>query len=139
MKSKVFALSISIIVVTLTSCSKENPGQELDALQQIGIPGQWKLEIRLVNGITNLAVKCCDYIDLKTNDQPNDLKGNFTSTGSGYETNGTFELDTIENTILFEFKNKQLLYSYQLDGNVLTFEYSENGQAVIEDWWRIEE
>ena len=138
MKLNFFSLSIAVLLVTLTGCEKDNSVSATDQLEQIGILGKWKLEVRTVNNITPLIIQCCDTIAFMRDNEPGDLKGEFRSTGAGYETNGIFEISTVDSTIFFAWNNSQRLYEFQLSGNVLTFEYTEDEQEVSEDWYKVE-
>lgn len=131
----IILLFISLSV--LTSCEKEE-AEQTDNLVQYGIPGQWKLDIRTINGITDLSVQCCDYIDFKTDSVPDDLKGEFKAFGVGYETNGVFELNIAEGTIEFMYDDNQVLYEIQISDNILTFSYSENSDSIVEQWGKEE-
>ncbi|MBZ9629964.1 hypothetical protein LB465_04160 [Salegentibacter sp. LM13S] len=120
-------------LIAFSSCNKEE-SEQIDNLEQVGVLGQWKLEIRVVNGISSLAAECCDYIEFQSNSEPNDLIGEFRAFGAGYETNGIFELNTSNNTIQFDYDTTQKSYGFQILDDVITFTYSENNQNISEDW-----
>lgn len=122
-----------IPLLVLSSCEKDEV-EQTDQLAPIGVLGQWKLEIRSVNGISSLAVECCDYLEFSTDSEPSDLKGAFRALGAGYETDGVFELNTSNNTIQFDYNDTQKLYGFQLSDDLITFTYSENDQDISEDW-----
>ncbi|MEP2058854.1 MAG: hypothetical protein ABJJ05_13670 [Maribacter litoralis] len=121
------------IFIMFAGCEKEEI-EQTDNLDPFGILGQWKLETKTINGITDSSIQCCDYIDFKTDSELNDLKGEFMATGEEYETNGVFELNTLNNLIHFEFDNTQKSYEFRITDNLATFTYFENNQEVIEDW-----
>ncbi|MDR9401253.1 MAG: hypothetical protein RI558_07520 [Psychroflexus sp.] len=132
-----FNLFILIISLLITSCSDDDTGQEVkqsDNLEQHNVLGEWQLEVRTINGITDAAVECCDFITFSTDDIKNDLSGNFSANGTGYETNGTFDLNPTESIIQFNFDNEVLIYNYEINGNALSFTYEEDGDAIEELW-----
>ncbi len=118
------------------SCDKEEI-EQTDNLQQTGILGQWKLDSRETNGISSLAVECCDYIEFKTDSEPTDLTGEFKAFGAGYETNGDFELNNANQSIEFIY-DEQLLYEIQISDENIVFSYLENNDSIVEYWHREE-
>lgn len=130
---KNFIALIIIPIITLMSCEKEDLSQ-VNKLEQIGVLGQWKLESRVVNGISDLAVQCCDYIEFNSDGNSDGLKGKFKAFGTGYETNGEFELKNSNKTLQFDYDNTQKLYGFQISDEVITFTYSEDNHEVIENW-----
>ncbi|MFP8487987.1 hypothetical protein ACKGJO_02720 [Gracilimonas sp. Q87] len=123
-------------LVTLTSCGV-NEAEQMDSLEQTDILGEWKLDSRSVNGISDLSIQCCDYIEFKTDDDPSDLKGEFRSYGVGYETNGLFELKDSDKTIQFVYNDVQRAYEFQLSDDRLTFTYPEDDSEIIEYWRKL--
>lgn len=130
---KILFILLPISMTVLTSCDKDEV-EQADKLEQIGVLGQWKLETRIVNGITGLIAECCDYIEFKTDSEPGDLKGEFRAFGAGYETIGVFELNTSINTIQFAYDDTQKLYGFQITDDFITFTYSEDNDEINEDW-----
>ena len=133
MKIKTQYILLVMFLFTMLSCQKNEPAP-LDELEQLGITGQWKLESRTVDGIASLLIECCDYIEFKVDDQPNDLKGEFISYGIGYETMGQFEINLTENSIDFYYNNQQKKFAFQLQNDLILFTYYENDQEIIERW-----
>lgn len=121
------------IFLLLTSCEKEEI-KPTDNLNQIGILGQWKLESRAINGISDLSIQCCDYIIFNTDNNLDDLKGTFMASGVGYETNGEFELITSTNLINLDYDNIQKSYKFQISDSLTTFTYIENNEEIVEYW-----
>lgn len=128
---------LALSLVALTSCGKDE-AEPIDRLEEVGILGQWKLEVRSVNGISSLALECCATIEFKTDGEPTDLKGAFTSTDTASEANGVFELNTATDTVQFNYGNTQLLYGFQISQDYLTFTYLEGDAEVVEGWRREE-
>ncbi|MFO7719320.1 MAG: hypothetical protein R6W85_02625 [Gillisia sp.] len=128
-----FKILLFIFMILLTSCDKDQV-EQIDNLEQTGVLGMYKLETRIVNGISSLAIECCDYIEFKTDSEPGDLKGVFRAFGVGYETNGVFELNPSTNTIQFEYNDTQTSYGFKSLEDVITFTYSEDNAEIIEYW-----
>lgn len=126
--------TILILILTVLSSCEKDEIQTPDNLEQIGVLGEWKLETRTINGISDLAVLCCDYIMFRTDNELDDLKGEFTAFGDGYETDGVFKLNTASNIIHFDYDNSQESYEFQISNDLITFTYDENSQEVIENW-----
>lgn len=135
-KSYVFLLLL-VGLLGATGCEKEAI-QPTENLSSLGILGVWKFEKQLIDGIASLAVECCDYIAFEEDDLPDDLKGAFRSYGVGYETTGTFEVNTQDQTMLFEYNARQKTYEYRLEDSTLTFMYRDKGRKIVEDWAKME-
>lgn len=131
--TRIFPVLILIILILFSSC-KTGEVETADDLEQTGILGEWKLDSRSVDGIADLSIQCCDYITFKPDSEPQDLFGEFTATGLGYETSGVFELNSSTNTIHFDYDNSQKSYEFQVSPSSITFAYLENDQEIIEDW-----
>jgi hypothetical protein len=130
----------SIVIITfltlavLLSCCEEEALKSENILDENRIFGKWKLESRAINGISNLAVECCDYIEFEQENQNDNLNGRFEAYGYQYETQGTFTLNLEEQSILFQYDDTQKLYTYALKEDALLFHYIENGKDVSEVW-----
>ncbi|MGB5323387.1 hypothetical protein [Lutimonas sp.] len=123
-----------LVFAAVPSCNDEEELIGEDILQDIGIIGKWKLDSRAVDGISNLAVQCCDYIEFEQDKQTDSLSGNFKAYGYLFQTNGIFTLNLNEESILFQYDNTQKVYTYTLEENILAFRYTENGQEISETW-----
>lgn len=129
------------VLITLSSCDKEetavDPGST-ENLDQVGILGKWGLQSITINGITDMIVHY-DSLEFTTGIETNDLIGDFLSSDAiGNETNGQFEIDTINNVILFYVNSSVRSYEYEISANWLALTYSENNINLIEDWIRKE-
>ena len=133
-----YLLVLSLAIMTVfTSCEKDEGNDNIepsDNLEQFGMFGNWKLDSREINGISSLAVECCDYIEFKTDSNLTDLKGLFRANGVGYETNGVFELDTLNETIVLSYDDKQKVFGIQISDNRIVFSYLENNDSIVEHW-----
>ncbi len=131
-----FLIALFTILTGLTvliSCEKDDT-EQIENLEQFGILGQWKLETRTINGITDLSIQCCDYIEFEADSEIADLKGKFLANGVGYETKGVFEIDTSKTTIQFDYGDTQKSYEFQISEDLIIFSYSEDNLEIIEDW-----
>lgn len=137
-KSNLFIVLIVLGSFVITGCDDDNQlpiNQQSDNLEQYNILGEWKMETRLIDNVTDAAVPCCDYITFSTDDTEDDLEGNFTAISTSNETNGTFVLNPAENTIKFSYNEDTLVYDYQINGTALSFYYVESS-SNIEELWR---
>lgn len=125
-----------MVMAAVPSCNDDDKVL-IDPIEDTGILGIWKLESRVINNISDLAVRCCDYLEFEQDDRPDDLTGSFYAYGFLYETDGTFTLDLNGGSILFEYDDSQRSYTYTLKEDRLTFFYTEDG-ASIEETWRKE-
>jgi len=128
-------LSLAIITV-FTSCEKDKEHDKIepsDKLEQFGILGKWGHQSITINGITDMSIRY-DTIEFILDSEINDLKGEFRSKGVGYETNGQFELDTVNKIIHFDFNNTQKSYVFHISDDSMTFTYSEDNIEIIEAW-----
>jgi hypothetical protein len=138
MQSRFLSGFILVLLLALTSCKKEEEVVvQPDRLEQVGILGAWRLQARAINGITNMSVHF-DTIEFETGSASDDLKGNFRSVSPGSETDGQFEVNTGEQTILFRFNDSELVYVFHIPGNDMTFTFTDDDDLFIEDWSRVE-
>jgi hypothetical protein len=141
MKQLKYLLVLFLLILTVfTSCEKNEENDKIepsDKLEQFGILGKWRLQSLTINGITDMIVHY-DTIGFTTGIESNDLMGEFRSVGAGYETNGSFELNNENNTIIFDNNNTQKLYEFLISGNYMTFKYNEDSIEYIEDWSKVE-
>ncbi|MFZ6052569.1 hypothetical protein [Halocola ammonii] len=139
---RIYLLVLFFISFTvITGCEKVDDEkmetEKTDNLNETGLIGQWKLEARSLNNISDLSVECCDYIEFKTDDDSSDLKGAFIATGVGYETKGDFELKPSDNIIQFNYEDSEKVYEYQMINDLIIFTYVEEGNEVVEDWRKL--
>ena len=134
--SKSLLILFPIFLTFFTSCEKEKT-ELADNLEQVGILGKWRLVFITVNGITDMSIRF-DTIEFFTDNEIGDLKGKFSAIGTGYETNGVFEIEKTKEHIYFDYNNTQKSYGFQISDDLMTFSYVEDGQDVTEDWSRLE-
>jgi hypothetical protein len=138
MKQLKYILLLSLAILTVcTSCKKDDEKDKIelsDNLEQYGILGKWKLDSREIGGISSGAVLCCDTLEFKSDIQTTDLKGLFRAVGSGYERNGVFELNNLNETIELKYDNEQKSYEILISETTIVLNYVEDTIAITE-WW----
>ena len=141
MKRPVLLILLLFTLVAHIACNKEDTQEKEphDKLEQQGILGQWKLESQTRNGITNMAVPCCDTLIYTASGKQDDLKGTFKAVSSGYATVGEFELLPSTNNIRFIYDDTQKIYQYQLAPESINFSYKEDQDDMEESWKKLDQ
>ena len=106
-------------------------------LETAGVLGNWEIAFESVNGISDLSVKCCRFIEFKEDENTADLEGSFTYTELEMVYEGTFMLDPLKQKIIFEREDRApRVYNYTINSskNYLTFTYKD-GDLDIEEGW----
>ena len=136
---QVFRIAIlSLFGFLLFSCSDDDPLPP-DPLEATHVLGIWEINFREINGISPLVVVCCEFITLEADENTQDLTGTFSFRDDFSENEGTFTVDTANETIIFDLQTRNLIYSFTLSASLqtLTFEYEEEDASYREDWVRI--
>jgi len=123
----------------LTSCEKEDVKDKIehqDNLEQFGILGKWTLEFRDYGGISNGAVIIGYALEFKKDSISTDLKGLFRVIEPGYEANGVFELDNLNQTIELDYDNNQKLYEIEILETSIVLSYLDDNNVPITERWR---
>jgi len=131
MRLRLIILMFVSSILLLSSCKKEE--DQLDEFQQFGVIGTWKFEKQFVDGVDNLSIECCDYLDFTFDEQMDYLRGNVRAYGTGYDDQGSYQLSHTDSTIFIDVSNNPRTYNYQKSDSILTFTYTEAGQSIIED------
>lgn len=126
-------LFVLLTILTVFSSCEKDEIEPTDNLEQFGILGKWGLQSITINGITDMSLHY-DTLEFKPDSEISDLKGEFTTSGAGYETNGVFVLNSVNNTIQFDYDDTQKLYEFQISDNLINFAYSEDNHEIIESW-----
>lgn len=124
------------ILWTLSSCNKAIPHSD-DLLFDLGLMGEWEISSRTVNGITDLSVQCCEFLELSSDSISNDLNG-FWFYDDGFDTinEGTFTVDTLEGDIQFYNQNSSFTRNFVVVSyDVIYLEYNV-GSTYFEEIWR---
>lgn len=130
-------LVLAFLLLSLSACRKEGIEQTRD-LESSGLLGRWKHEGTEVDGISDLAVACCDYLTFGEGSDLDDLKGVFEADGVGYTTEGVFELDLEAGTIELLYSSVRKIYGIQISEESFTFRYTEDNEERVELWRREE-
>ena len=125
---------LSLAILTVLSSCKTTIIEPSDDLEQHGILGRWKLDSRGYDGIIGGAVLCCDTLEFQPDALTTDLKGLFRAVGSGYERNGVFELDPLNESIELSYDNEQRSYDILISETTIVLDYVEDSLAITE-WW----
>ena len=140
MKQLKYLLVLPIAVITvLTSCEKDELKDNIepqDNLEQFGILGKWTLESRDYGGISSGAVIIGYALEFQKDSISTDLKGLFRVIQPGYEANGVFELDNLNQTIELDYDNNQNLYEIEILETAIVLSYLDDNNLPITEWWR---
>ncbi len=128
---------VIVLLFTLTACDNDEPNDD-SALVKSGILGRWELQSRSFDGITPLIREVGYYLTLLEDKDRSDLTGDFFSVSPGSETAGLFELNPTSGTIRFEFGDRTLTYEYEVQDDVLIFDYREDDTDIEEIWVKSE-
>jgi len=127
---------ILCMLIGLIGCSEDVEDQNIkeDPLLSTQLLGEWEISSRSYNGITPLIRFCCEYLSLEEDAKSDDLKGVFSYSGGSQETNGIFDLDTINGTISFSRENSNSIYTYNTSNGSIAFYFREDDVDVEEVW-----
>ncbi len=126
------AFPLLILFISLAGCQEDSDNPGPNYLE--GLVGDWKLGSRSVNNITPLIIECCDELRLKEDQNLQDFRGDFLSTGTSHSTEGDFKVDRTLHKIFFYFDDRELEYNFDLGQDVLIFSYLESGNEIEEHW-----
>ncbi len=110
-------------------------------LESTGILGKWEIADESVNGISDLSVKCCRFLEFLEDENEKDLRGNFSYTEFDMIYEGTFTVDPPAQQIIFEHEDLEtLIYNYAINSSkdYLTFTYRDGDSDIEEGWVKIE-
>ena len=114
-----------------------------DDLAETGILGKWEISNESVNGISDLSVKCCRFIEFSEDENTTDLEGSFTYKDElEMVFEGTFQLDPSVQQIMIKRKDREtLVYNYAINSSkdYLTFTYSDEDSEIEEGWIKRDE
>lgn len=108
-----------------------------DRLQSEDIFGKYTLASRVVDNTSDLAVPCCDTLELTKDADPDDLRGAMRAYGVGYENSGAFTIKPSEGLIEFEYGSTERMMQYEQADDQLFFTYEEENQTIREGWQRM--
>ncbi len=110
-----------IVVIGILFCtfSCADDDTSFNRLEASDILGLWEIESRGINDISSTEAFCCESLLLSEDSNLSDLKGTY-SYDYGSVTNGTFELNTENSTIVFRSENDtENIFNYTIEDNLL--------------------
>ena len=137
---KSFRFLLLALFLMAFQCEEDILIQE-DDLSATGILGKWEIANESVNGISDLSVKCCRFIEFREDDNEKDLRGNFAYTEFDMIYEGTFTVDPPAQQIVFAREDLEtVVYNYTISssGDYLTFTYSDGNSDIVEGWVKID-
>ena len=124
------------ILCTLSACNKAIP-QSDDLLFHVGLLGQWEISSRTINGVTDLSVQCCEFLELSSDSIVSDLSGLwYYDDGDTIMNQGTFLVDTVEGDIQFYSQNSSFTRHYVVVSYDLIYLEHYEGSTYFEEIWR---
>ena len=136
---KPFRFLLLAMFLMAFQCEEDILIQE-DDLAETGILGKWEIANESVDGISDLSVKCCRFIEFREDENQKDLKGKFTYTEFDMLFEGTFTMNSPTQQIIFEQADREtLVYNYAINSSMdlLTFTYSDGNSDIEERWVKI--
>lgn len=133
---KSFKILLLAVFLMAFQCEEDILIRE-DGLVATGILGKWEISNESVNGISDLSVKCCRFLEFREDENEKDLNGNFTYTEYDMLFEGTFTMNPSAQQIIFEQADREtLVYNYAINSSkdFLTFTYSD-GDSDFEEGW----
>ncbi|MHA7843446.1 MAG: hypothetical protein ACX93I_09020 [Winogradskyella sp.] len=123
-------------------CESDDPAP-LDSLETTGIFGRWEITDEIMNGtISDMLPRCCEFLEFEPDNNITDYKGNLSYTDTqGLVNNGTFEVDTNNQTILFIYDNNdEFIFDFSINESEvnLAINFSEGGINYTQNWIRID-
>ena len=125
-----------VIFSAAAGCGKDDIGYApIDHLALLGLPNTRVLHMRTVDGISDMAMPCCDTLTIATDDQPDDFTGRFAIASLGFDAEGSVAVNPEESSLLFSYNDTVQVRNYTVsaDGG-LTLTYTQNGNQIAEDW-----
>ena len=129
----------SVILLSLTACQRDeeaaSPVQK-DKLQEFGILGNWEINNRLINGVSDMLPLCCEYLEFKTDGNKGDLIGKMTYEDPTRVLNGTFVIEEADMTIEFIFDDSNFKADLEMKDDEIRLVYEEAGNTIDDSWKR---
>ena len=131
------SLLFSVVALwVLTECNKAIP-QSDDLLFEVGLLGQWEISSRTINGVTDLSVQCCEFLELSSDSIVSDLSGLwYYDDGDTIMNQGTFLVDTVEGDIQFYSQNSTFTRNYVVVSYDVIYLEHYVGSTYFEEIWR---
>jgi hypothetical protein len=128
MKNLTFLL---IGLLLFTACNEDEEAQpQPGPLESSGILGNWEIQFRSYNNISDASALCCEFLLFEEDENQSDLKGKMISTSTGSVTEWEFIMDVENSRITFNRENNTREYEYAINDGSLSFEYMEDSTTV---------
>lgn len=112
-----------------------------DNLNELGIFGEWEINSETIDGISDLTVQCCRFIEFLPDSNNEDFSGLFNySVQPTQSYDGIFTVDPTNQVITFQREgNEEVMYSYTINNSqdTLSFTFTENEAVFEQDWVKI--
>jgi hypothetical protein len=135
---KILRLIIILPLLMATTCLDEEIKFPNDRLNDIWVLGPWEISSESINGISDITVNCCRFLEFVPDGDSSDFSGKFFyREGDRQVGQGSFTIDPNQKTIVFQQENQsESVYQYELDsGNdYVIFTFSENGSDFVQGW-----
>lgn len=109
-----------------------------DRLNDTGLLGTWEINDEINNNISDLLPRCCQFFEFLTDDNKEDLSGQFMFTDDlGQDYQGVFSLNESNQTIRFQRDgNEDLVYDYDINAvqDYLRFTFTEGSSQINQGW-----
>lgn len=113
---------IGILFCTFSCADDDTSFNRLEASDVLGL---WEIESRGINYISSTEAFCCESLLLLEDSNLSDLKGTY-SYDYGTVTNGIFELNLENSTIMFRSENdNEDIFNYTIEDNLLEIYFFE--------------
>lgn len=138
---KYFRLLFLVPIVIIFQCASDNPNS-FDNLDTTDLLGRWEIQDEIINGISDMIPKCCEFLEFEKDANNTDNKGLLTYTDAqGLVNNGIFEVNLENQTILFiDDDDDEFNFDFNVDNSQenLTINFIEDGNNYTQTWVRKE-
>lgn len=128
------ALATLLLILVWVSCNKENV-RSADALDQLYLLGEWKLEQREINGIASSEIVYGQLV-MDVDDDPTDLTGHFRHSDGIQTIEGKFTVFSNLKTIVFELGEDIGQYDFIATTSSFTLIIQQDRDKIKEYWLR---
>ncbi|MGF1554982.1 lipocalin family protein [Paucihalobacter sp.] len=138
---KKYLIFLLLAPLLLAFTCDEDADINYDKLNELGILGEWEINSETINGISDLTVQCCKFIEFLPDSNNEDFNGLFTFNDDPSQSyNGVFTVDPTNQVITFQRDgNEDVVYSYTINGSqdTLSFTFTENDAIFEQNWVKI--
>ena len=121
---------VLLALTTSTFFACEIKVNDPDKLAEVGILGTWEIHGQTINGITNMAVQCCEFVEFSPAGEPTDYSGDYKAYGGDYEVNGRFTVVVRTKTLTTFSEGRQEEFSYLIEDDFLEISYTDGSDLI---------